>query len=777
MIHVRFYLHLLTMGNKIATYQIKITGLVQGVGFRPFIYRLATQFYLLGTVDNRNDGVLICVSGEEAMLNDFISNIPKVAPIASVIEDISFEKLNYIDFPDFRIIKSSNNLILGEITEISPDIGICPDCLQDMKVQAHRLDYSFINCTNCGPRFSIIQDLPYDRPKTTMSEFELCKTCESEYRDVSDRRFHAQPVACNDCGPHYILSAKGIITEEFDDILQQLANSINQGLVIAVKGLGGFNLICDALNVNACKTLRQSKHRDGKPLAVMFRDLKTLNRFAAPSKEEVAMLESWRRPIVLLKTNNFPNKQITTGFNSIGAILPYLPFHYQLFDAIDCDTLVYTSANLSGEPIIKDNSLAIEAMGSEISVLTYNRNIHNRVDDSVGFVANGFPRLLRRSRGYAPSPIRLPFSVDGIIATGAELVNCFCLGRTTQAILSQHIGDLKNAETLEFYEESIERYKQLYKFEPKLIVCDLHPDYLSSRYAESLGLPLLKVQHHHAHMASAMAENKLTEQVIGLIMDGTGYGTDGKIWGGEFFVGDYNGFERYNHFEYIPIPGGDAAVKEPWRIALAYLYHYLGNDLWNLDIPFVENLHQDKAELIIQLINKKLNCPESSSAGRLFDAVSALLELCTVSSFHAEAPMRLEDVLDWEELGFYDFEILETEISFSKTIKAIIKEIKSGIPVSIISARFHNTIVNVSVEICLRIRNAKQLNKVVLSGGSFQNKYFSTQLENKLLDLDFEVYFHRNVPANDGGLALGQIAIAGWKLEHNKMEFEINNHF
>ncbi len=403
--------------------------------------------------------------------------------------------------------------------------------------------------------------------------------------------------------------------------------------------------------------------------------------------------------------------------------------------------------------------MALEAMGNQMPVLTYNREIHTRVDDSVGFVAHGFLRLLRRSRGYAPSPVRMPFSVDGILAAGAELVNCFCLGRTTQAILSQHIGDLKNAETLEFYEESIQRFKQLYKFEPKLMVCDLHPDYLSSRYAESTGLPLLKVQHHHAHMASVMAEHKLNEEVIAVVMDGTGYGTDGKIWGGEFFTGDFSGFERISHFSYVAIPGGDAAVKEPWIIALAYLYSSFGNEFWHLNIPFVNHLDKAKSELIIQLIDKKLNCPESSSAGRLFDAVSALLELCAISEFHAEAPMRLEDIIDWNEKGCYDFELLDGEINFSKTIQAIVKDVADGISKAMISARFHNTIVEVSAELCLKIRVNTKLNKVVLSGGSFQNRYLSSQMESRLLEIGFEVYFHQKVPANDGGLALGQLAI------------------
>ncbi len=750
------------MSDDKITYKIRITGLVQGVGFRPFIYRLAKEFELLGTVDNRNDGVIIYVSGAEKNIINFIELLPQKAPEASNIEDVKINKEVFFNFPDFRIVKSSNNAIKNEITEISPDIAVCQDCLTDMKSQAHRKGYSFINCTHCGPRFTIIRDLPYDRPMTTMESFSLCNICQKEYTDVNDRRFHAQPVACNNCGPHYTLHIDNTEVEVIDDILKLIAGKLESGGVIASKGIGGYNLICDALNIEATTKLRKSKHRDGKPLALMFKNEKVLLKYTEISKSELNFINSWRRPIVILKTDKFPNKMVTNGFNSIGALLPYMPFHYQLFERTKCEVLVYTSANLSGEPIIKDNDIALKLLGSEMPVLSYNRVIYNRVDDSVAFIANNTPRLIRRSRGYVPSPIRLHFSVDGILACGAELVNCFCIGRTSQAIISQHIGDLKNAETLEFYEESINRYKQLYKFEPKMIVCDLHPDYLSSRYADSQDLPIYKVQHHHAHMASVMAENNLSEKVIGIIMDGTGYGTDGKIWGGEYFIGNLVSFERFSHFAYIPIPGGDIAVKEPWRIALSYLYNAYGEDYKKLTIPFVKNMQTLKADLIVQLINKKLNCPESSAAGRLFDAVSALLELCSVSSFHAEAPMRLEDIIDEEERGIYNFDILDGKISFLNTIKDIVCDIDNNISKSKISTRFHNTIIEVSSEICQQIRKENHINKVVMSGGSFQNKYLSTHLENRLLDLGFEVYFHKQIPANDGGLALGQLAIGAF---------------
>jgi hydrogenase maturation protein HypF len=746
------------MQDTIRTYRVKITGLVQGVGFRPFIYRLAKKFGLRGTVDNRNDGVLILVQGTEGQ--NFIHSIRSEAPPAAAIENIQVEQIKQKTFEDFRIIHSRNNAIENEITEISPDIAVCASCLEDMKKQPHRIAYPFINCTNCGPRFSIIKALPYDRPNTTMDVFPMCAVCAAEYGDVEDRRFHAQPVACNHCGPHYALYWQGKVYRKMDEILQFIAQHLAKGGVLAAKGLGGFNLICDALNEDAVAELRRNKHRDGKPLAVLFADLKAIELYAPVSNEEKHLLQSWRRPIVLLPCSNFPNPLVTMGFHSIGAMLPYMPFHYQLFEYTRCKALVYTSANLSGEPIIKENNKALEAFGKQMPVLMYNREIHNRTDDSVAMIADKSQSLIRRSRGYAPGPVRLPFPVDGILATGAELVNCFCLGRTSQAILSQHIGDLKNAETLEFFEESIERYKQLYKFEPKHIVCDFHPDYRSSRYAENSGLPLTKVQHHHAHMASVMAEHALDEKVLGIIWDGTGYGTDGKIWGGEFFVGDYTGFERCAHFDYVPIPGGDKATEEPWRSAVSYLYKYLGKDGLKKSIPFLEMIEAEKAGLITQLIDKKLNCPESSSAGRLFDAVSALLGLCLHSSFHAEAPMRLEDELDKQETESYPFAIAQGVISWQAMFHRMLSDLEAGIAAGKIATRFHNTLINIALDICMDMRERYRINKVVLSGGSFQNRYLSERLPQKLRERNFEVFTHQNIPANDGGLALGQLAIA-----------------
>lgn len=747
------------------TYNIRITGLVQGVGFRPFVYRIAKKLNLCGNVDNRNDGVFVKLNGNPEEIEEFVNQVRNLAPEAAVIEKIDVKENSFVNFNDFRIVKSDNNHITDEITEISPDIAVCEACLEDMKIQKHRINYPFINCTNCGPRFTIIKELPYDRKNTTMSPFDMCDKCSQEYKDVADRRFHAQPVACNHCGPHYSFVSGNKKIEDLNLLLETASALIEAGGTIALKGMGGYTLVCDAGNENAVAKLRNSKHRDGKPLAVLFRHINILKKYAYVNRSEEALLTSWRRPIVILKTKKSLAKSVSAGFSTVGALLPYMPFHYLLFEKTKCDALVFTSANIAGEPIIIENEKAVELFNNKIeAIITYNREIYNRADDSLAFAVNGIPRLIRRSRGYAPSPVRLGFDVDGILATGAELVNTFCIGRTSQAILSQHIGDLKNAETLDFFEESISRYKKLFKFSPKAVACDFHPDYLSTQYAREQNLPVLRIQHHHAHMAACMAENRLAGPVIGIIFDGTGLGTDGNIWGGEFFSGDFSNFKRHSHFDYIPLPGGDKVTKEPWRTAVSYLYSVFGKEFFNLKIPFVENLNPEKTEFIISMIDKKVNSPLSSSAGRLFDAVSAILNICTVSSFHAEAPMRLEDAIsNFETTEYYNFSTGKT-LDFKCTVKEIVDDIKKNIETRIISAKFHNTIVRVSVNTAITIRKETGINKVVLSGGTFQNGYLCKATEQKLKQEGFEVFVHQKVPSNDAGISLGQLAVAAYRL-------------
>ena len=749
--------------NSLSTYSIEIKGLVQGVGFRPFVYRVANNYRLKGCVENRNDGVAIKINCSESVLKQFIISIKESAPPASNIESIDFKVINEEDFIDFQIVKSKT--ISNQITDISPDIAVCSDCLEDMKIQHHRIDYPFINCTNCGPRFTIIKDLPYDREKTTMKDFEMCPDCLKEYKDINDRRFHAQPVACAVCGPEYALIYENEEIKGNNVIISKLAELMNNKKIIAIKGLGGFFLACDALCEETVLRLRKLKNREGKPFAVMFSDINALKEYAYVNANEENSLLSLKRPIVLLQQKNELAPSVTIGFNTIGAMLPYMPIHYLLFEKLDMPAIVLTSGNISDEPIVTDNKTAIEKLsGIADAVLTYNRDIYNRIDDSVVTIVNKEERILRRSRGYVPIPIKLNLNVDGILATGAELVNCFCIGKDKQAILSQHIGDLKNIETYEFYCETIEKYKKLFRFNPKLMVSDLHPDYLSTKYAIDSGLKHFKVQHHHAHIASCMAEYKLDEKVIGVSFDGTGLGDDNHIWGGEFFVCDLKEYTRINHFDYIAMPGGDKASHEPWRMALSYLYKTYGKEFVELDLPFLKNIKPSTIELICAAIDKNINSPLTSSSGRLFDAVAAIINLCPLSKFHAEAPMRLEAIIDRKIKQAYPFTIGKT-IIFEETIELIVNDLKRSAPLSEISAKFHNTIIAIILEVAKETRDNHNLNKIVLSGGTFQNKYLLENIETLLIKHNFEVFSPKKVPTNDGGIAIGQLVIAAKSIQ------------
>ncbi len=740
------------------TYKIHIQGLVQGVGFRPYIYRIAHRLNLNGWVENRNDGVFIKVSAKPEVLEEFLNAIKMEAPAASSIHSIVHHKIPKENFTVFEIKKSENKS--DEITEVSPDIGVCDECLSDLKTQTHRINYPFINCTNCGPRFTIIKDLPYDREKTSMSPFIMCEQCRSEYIDVLDRRFHAQPVACLHCGPEYQLRIKDRTIDKFDEILTSVCDLLQQGKIIAMKGLGGYHLACDAQNEEAVKSLRKAKNRDGKPFAVMFKNISSLKEFTACDETEEELLTSWRNPILLLKDKKKLAPSVSVGFETTGSMLPYMPFHHLLFEQLKLPVIVLTSGNLSDEPIIIDNQFAIERLSSISSaVLTYNRDIHNRTDDSVAFVTNHKSRLIRRSRSYAPSPVRLSFNAEGIFAAGAELVNCFCIGKADQAILSQHIGDLKNLETLEFYTESVERFNRLFRMKPTLIVHDLHPDYLSTKYAKELDIPQIGVQHHHAHIASCMAEHQLDEKTIGIALDGIGLGDDGNIWGGEFLICDLADYERFSHFEYIPMPGGDKATKNPWRMAVSYLYKYYGSALLDLKLDFLKDIAEHEIKLVMSMLDKSINSPLTSSTGRLFDAVAALTNICTKSTFHAEAPMRLEAATNLTTDDAYDFELGES-IRLKKMFNGIIGDLQAGINKAVIATKFHHTIINIIFANANLIKQSHGINKVVLSGGSFQNRFILERVEELLEKEGFEVYAQENIPANDGGIALGQLAIA-----------------
>jgi len=737
---------------------------VQGVGFRPFVYRMAVKNAVAGWVENNNEGVSIHAEGSPQQLEQFLTDLKAQAPEAASIREISVSVAQSHNYTVFQIQQSHSYSQL--VTEVSPDIAVCSACLADLSQQTHRINYPFINCTNCGPRFTIVKALPYDRHQTTMKPFALCAVCKTEYNNLHDRRFHAQPVACLHCGPAYQLQ-DGQLFSDGKALAELLSPQIDAGKIIALKGLGGFHLICNAHDNEAISRLRQRKARDGKPMAVMVKNAEKATQYFQLSATEKLQLESWRRPILLLK-NKLPLAfEVSRGLNTTGVMLPYMPFHHQLFEVLKIDVLVMTSGNIADEPVIIDNEEAFDKLGKIADfVVGYNRAIHNRVDDSVAFVVNEKARPIRRSRSFVPAPVQLAIEAENVLATGAELVNTFAIGKAKQAIISQHIGDLKNAETLAFYEESFTRFGALFRFKPQLAVCDLHPDYLSTRFAHQLDIETLEVQHHHAHIASCMAEHGLNEKVIGIALDGTGLGTDGTIWGGEYLICDLSDFSREYYFDPVPLPGGDKVTDQPWRTAFSYLYMYFGLSIFIDENAMKLIPDQKDLPLLMQMIDQGINSPLSSGAGRLFDAVAALTGICTQSSFHAEAPMRLEAAIKENCQGKYLFEIERQAISFRKMFYKILEDMKAGISVGEIAAKFHNTIIVINLKIAKALHKKTGINKVVLSGGSFQNRYLLEHTENILQRAGFEVFAHQKVPTNDGGISLGQLAIGAKYLQN-----------
>lgn len=759
-----------------SSYEIHIKGLVQGVGFRPFIYRLAQENDLKGWVENRNSGVIVKISAAREVVEKFVRAIRENAPLAAEIKQVEIVNAEKEDLEDFSIRESKNES--EEITEISPDIAICYDCLEDMKMQPRRINYPFTNCTNCGPRFTIIKDLPYDRQNTSMSVFKMCDDCYQEYHDIEDRRFHAQPISCNFCGPQYELYDRVRITKDIFRITREVKKLLYKGRIIAVKGMGGFHLMCDATNATTVQKLRELKGRDKKPFALMFPNFEEIKNYASVSEWEKELLLSWQRPIVLLEQKRILNKAINRGLNKIGVMLPYMPFHFLLFEEIDLPAVVLTSANPSNEPIIKDNQQAFKKLGSVADAfLVYNRDIINRTDDSVVQMAEGNKQIIRRSRGFVPTPIDLNFDASGILATGGELKNTFALGKNKQAILSQHIGDLKNLETYDFYADTISQFLKLFRSEVNFIVSDMHPDYMSTKYARNFlarqssqhsngngkRAKWVKVQHHHAHIASCMAERGLDERVIGVALDGTGFGDDEKIWGGEFFICDLKDYERFAHFEYMPMPGGDKAVITPWRMALSYLNHAFAGSFDYQRLEMLRGKPDEDIKLILSMIRKNINSPFCSSAGRLFDAVSALLNLCAENCYDAEAPMKLEAIVDESVTTNYSFDFRQNIVSFSRTFQEIVDDLQAKNDRSMISAKFHNTVIQAILKVSERIREETGLNKVVLSGGTFQNKFLLKRSLALLKRNKFNVFTNELVPPNDGGISLGQLAIAAKK--------------
>ena len=755
--------------------RIHIDGVVQGVGFRPFVFNLAKRLALYGWVKNTSGGVDIEADGSSEVLDQFINILQTEAPPLSSIDNIKTTFIPAQGFKKFEIIHSTP--IEGAFQPISPDVSICSDCMRELSnSQDRRFRYPFINCTNCGPRYSIIKDIPYDRPNTTMAQFPMCVDCAAEYQNPADRRFHAQPVACPVCGPHIWLEMNGQLVSEREDALQQARQMINQGKILAVKGLGGFHLVCDATNDSAVRELRRRKLRVGKPFALMMADMDGIEKYSYADDTSREFLQSIERPIVILERRaGVPiSLDVSPNQNTLGVMLPYTPLHYLLLEPANGfpDAFVMTSGNMSEEPIATDNIEARQRLSSLADVfLMHNRDIHIRCDDSVIRIFRGQNYPLRRSRGYAPLPVILKQEMPQLLATGAELKNTFCMTKGSYAFLSHHIGDLENYETLSSFEDGIAHFERLFRVKPEAIAYDRHPDYLATRYAleraDRENIPALGVQHHHAHIAACMAEHGIakSEPIIGIAFDGTGYGEDGAIWGGEVLLATYSSYKRLFHLPYIPLPGGDLAVREPWRLALAWLRQ--AKISWEEDLPptrYVTGLsgHIQILDMLRYQLESKTNSPETSSMGRLFDAIAALVGLRQVVSYEAQAAIELETQAAQcaEEKGTYPVYLEKNIFDPTPLISAIVMDIKANVPVPIIAARFHNSIAAAVLDICCQIRHNFVVNKVALSGGVWQNITLLDHTNSLLLSNGFEVLTHTKVPVNDGGLALGQAIVA-----------------
>jgi len=742
--------------------RIEIKGVVQGVGFRPFVYTLAQRHNIKGWVLNNAQGVFIHAEGSNKDLEAFLFELFHNPPRQALIKEKKISEENPQGFPEFQIIESQD----GGRQEvlISPDLAMCPECYQDVITPGNRrYKYAFTNCTNCGPRFTIIKGVPYDRPKTTMAEFPMCSKCAAEYHDPLNRRFHAQPNACPECGPRIKVcdptgkNISGVTPHEL----------LLNGFILAVKGLGGYHLVCDAKNPRAVNRLRQSKKREAKPFAVMAKNLEVVKKYCYLSLKEQEILTGPQAPIVIMprKTRYLPSS-LAPGVDTLGVMLPYVPLHLLLFRE-ELELLVMTSGNISSNPLIYEDSQAFSQL-QEIAdfFLVHNREIYNRCDDSIVKVINGEPQLYRRARGYVPLPVEIPEQIS-VFACGGDLKSTFCLTSGKKAFLSQHMGDLDNFLNFREYILTAQRMQEYLAIESQVVAVDSHPEYNSHKWGKEQAKPVVEVQHHHAHLASCLADNGLDEKVLGVICDGTGFGTDGHIWGMEFLLGDFSGFQRLAHLEYVPLPGGEAAVKEPLRMAVSYLYEYLGEEGLVAAEKFCTGLKSEEIKLIKKQIDLNINCPLTSSSGRLFDAVSALLGIVTKVHYEGQAAIEMEELADREFKGAgYDFTLVKRKdwpliISTAEMWQGILEDISRGIKVEQIAAKFHVTVAEMITATCSALRDLLPTPKVALSGGVMQNKLLVEKLVPMLKEKGFEPLLHRQVPANDGGLSLGQAVIGG----------------
>ncbi|MDD5600688.1 MAG: carbamoyltransferase HypF [Actinomycetota bacterium] len=808
--------------KNLKTYKINISGIVQGVGFRPFIYKIAKQNNFTGTVVNTTEGVTIKINApDKRTVNKFISDIRLHKPPAAVIENINVEEIPCITFQEFKIEKS---IVTEEKFQlISPDLATCNLCVKDInnKKNTRRYYYPFTNCTNCGPRFTIIKKMPYDRPNTTMSKFPMCSKCYEEYHNPSDRRFHAQPVACNKCGPTLILTDRYGKRINSKDPIIAAADFINQGKIIAIKSLGGFQIACNALHDDTVKELRKRKMRPTKPFAVMVKDIEYLKKYYFISKTEAESLLSPRAPIVLIrkKTANYPlSCYVSINNNYEGVMLPYTPIHHLLFNHIDMP-LIMTSGNISEEPIASDNKEALEKL-KDISdyFLIHNRDIYSRYDDSVIKVFNDREMIIRRARGYSPYPVKLNMdnrntADDVIFSAGAHEKNTFCFLVKNYAIISQHIGDLDSVESMEFYNSSFNHYRKIFNIKKiNTVARDRHPSYASTKFAGRIKSgSKIEVQHHKAHIASVIAENGINERVIGFAWDGTGYGDDNNIWGSVIFTVDRDlNFVRVGHLKEKILPGGEITIKKPYRMAVSYLYNlwkeggfnnYINNDdskknflqfLYE-SIPYYTNIiSPEEINTITKQIETGFNSPITTSMGRFFDAVSSLINCTHISTYEGEAAVNLEMITDYNNDSSYKIKIINNdnepdstytndkhnnnlnnkrdnnasqyEIDDYYIFSQIFNDLLNNVPANIISSKFHNSLVDIVLKVCLLIKESSGINKVALSGGVFQNNYLISKCFNILKKNGFKVYSNFKVPVNDGGISLGQAYIAAWPL-------------
>ena len=755
----------MAISETLARTRLKVTGVVQGVGFRPFVYRLARRHHLAGWVRNTSQCVEIEIEGPPASLAAFIGQLQQEAPALARIDAVIRVESPPQGLAGFTI-RESRALAATEAL-IPADVATCDDCLADIAHPGNRrYQYPFTNCTNCGPRFTIIRAVPYDRRHTTMAAFDLCPRCRAEYEDPEDRRFHAEPTACPACGPRVWLE-EGDRRLDHEAILAA-ATLLKQGKIVAVKGLGGFHLAADARQDQAVRTLRERKGRVAKPFALMVRDLAEAQRLGHLGDLEKSLLLSRERPIVLARRRRGSgvSADVAPGHRFLGLMLPYTPLHFLLMEHAPA-ALVMTSGNLSEEPLVHDNDEARRKLaGLADAFLLHNRDIQVPCDDSVVRpVDAGAVIPLRRARGFVPAPIYLPLKSEPILGVGAEQKNTFCVAAHGVALLSQHVGDLDSVETFDYYQRAITHFKALCRQDPAIVAHDLHPLYLSTRYAKGLaGVRLMAVQHHHAHIAACLAENRRTDQVIGIALDGTGYGPDGAVWGGELLVADLAGFNRAGHFAAVRLPGGEAAVKDPGRMAMAYLHALHGEDFLSQARRLGLNYAPLEERILHRQLAQGLNSPLTTSAGRLFDAVAAALGVCRTRTYEGQPAMELEMAADEAEDGFYPAAVKDAAealvLDTLAVFRGVVADYLAGVAPAVIAGRFHHSLARLLADACGLIRERTKLNLVALSGGVMQNALLFTRLQRALADQGFEVLTHTLTPPNDGSISLGQVAVA-----------------